>query len=56
MKKILDKEFKDVPKHLEIEMYSTKIYKKDLIASMIVTLIIICLMLGLSIAIFRLIF
>ncbi|ENZ31885.1 MULTISPECIES: hypothetical protein [Clostridium] len=56
MKKILDKEFKDVPKHLEIEMYSTKIYKKDLIASMIVTLIIICLILGLSVAIFSLIF
>lgn len=56
MKKILDKEFKDVPKYIEIKTYSTKIYIKDLIASMIVTLIIICLILGLSVAIFSLIF
>lgn len=51
MKNILDKEFKDVPKHLEIETYSTKIYKKDLIASMTITLIIICLMFGAGVAV-----
>ena len=56
MKNILDKEFKDVPKYIEIETYSKRVYRREVLASMIVTLIIICLILGLSVAIFSLIF
>lgn len=42
---------KNEPKYLEIETYSRKVYKKEIIANMLVSLIILCFIFGVGVAV-----